>query len=83
MEDSLKIPVTYKGEELEFDAKLVPYGYIHRLLIDVEGIEVYFEPDEDRQYRAILSDEALSKNLTPNIELIKLIVEVLNQIGKS
>ena len=78
MEEGLKIPVTYKGEEVEFIAKLIPYGFTHRFAVDIGGIEVYFEPDEDREYRAILSDDALAKFRMPNVELIKLIAQVLN-----
>ncbi|HEY0056874.1 MAG TPA: hypothetical protein VGB63_16100 [Pedobacter sp.] len=82
MDDVLKIPIDYKGEELEFEAKLIPYGYIHRLVVEIEGIEVHFEPDEERQYRAILSDSALEKNLVPDVHLIKKISEVLNNLEK-
>jgi hypothetical protein len=82
MDESLKIPVEHKGEELEFEAKLIPYGYIHRIAVDIEGVEVYFEPDEERQYRAILSEEATEKDIVPNVELLKKIAEVLNSLGK-
>jgi hypothetical protein len=81
MDEVLRIPVEYKGEEIEFEANLIPYGYIHRLVVDVEGVEVHFEPDEERQYRAILSDRAIEKNLVPNVELVKKIAEVLNKIN--
>jgi hypothetical protein len=80
MDDVLKIPVEYKGEELEFEARFIPYGYIHRIVVSVEGVKVYFEPDEERQYRAILSDEANKKGIVPNVELIKVIAEVLNKV---
>jgi hypothetical protein len=82
MDDLLKIPIEYKGEEIEFEAKLVPYGYIHRLVVNIEGVDVHFEPDEERQYRAILSDEANEKGIVPNVELIKKIAEVLNNLAK-
>jgi hypothetical protein len=48
----------------------------------VEGVKVYFEPDEERQYRAILSEEANEKGIVPNVELIKMIAEVLNNLAK-
>lgn len=73
MEEGFKLPVTYKGEEREFDAKLIASGYTHKFHVDIEGVGVFFEPDEERQYRAILDHEAIEKNLKPNADLIQLI----------
>ncbi|HEY0055274.1 MAG TPA: hypothetical protein VGB63_07955 [Pedobacter sp.] len=81
MDELLKIPIEYKGEEIEFEAKLILYGYIHRLVVDIEGVEIHFEPDEERQYRAILPDAAIEKNQLPNVELVKKIAEVLNKVS--
>lgn len=40
MEDTFKIPVTYKSKELEFDAQLLQLGYTRKIQVDVSGIIV-------------------------------------------
>jgi hypothetical protein len=72
--------VTYKNEELELVAKLITTGYIHKFHVDIQGTGVYFEPDEERHYRAILDEEAIEKNLKPNVELIKLISNKIEEL---
>jgi hypothetical protein len=37
MDDSFQIPVTYKGEDLLFNASLKVYGYVHKIEVDVAG----------------------------------------------
>lgn len=63
--DPLLLPVDYNGEELEFEVK-IQQGYVPRIEITIEGIPVIFEPDNDEQYRAIVSPEQMhqSKHLT-------------------
>ena len=60
MDEPFLIPVNYKGIEWEFEATLQIFGYTHRFNVLVEGTEVIFERDEEGQYRAILSQEALA-----------------------
>ncbi|HEY1022013.1 MAG TPA: hypothetical protein VGE06_06855, partial [Flavisolibacter sp.] len=54
MEDVFDLPVLYKDEALLFPARLQQTGYTHRFEVDVYGTTVYFEPDEERNYRAVL-----------------------------
>lgn len=60
MDEPFLIPVSYKGKEWEFEATLQILGYTHRFNVLVEGAEVIFERDEEGQYRAIVSQEALA-----------------------
>ena len=64
MEDEFELPVLYKEEELLFPARLQQTGYTHRFEVDVYGTRVYFEPDEERNYRAVL-DPAQLENTVP------------------
>ena len=74
MEDSFAFPVQYKGEEILFPASLQQTGYTHRFEVDVYGTPVYFEPDEERSYRAIVDPEstghraARAEIMPPNLE---------------
>lgn len=54
MTEPFIITVTYKGEERNFEAQLQTSGYTHRFIVGVEGIEVFFEWDEEGRYRAVI-----------------------------
>ncbi|HEX8314270.1 MAG TPA: hypothetical protein VF609_04725 [Flavisolibacter sp.] len=78
MNDSFELPVMYKGEELMFPAQLVQLGYLHQFKVDVFGEEVIFEPDEERNYRAIIDPAKLNKKIT--MELIRAMAETIQEI---
>lgn len=74
MEESLfYLDIPYKGYERRFKAKLIVSGYTHKFYVDVEGVGVLFEPDEQRRYRAVLDNKALEKNRIPDEELTMLV----------
>ena len=62
MEDSFEIPVLYKGKELTFPARLLPFGYTYKIEVDVYGTPVYFERDEQREWRALAEPADLEKS---------------------
>ena len=64
MDDLLVLPVEYRGESLEFETRIFSYGYTYRVEVDIDGFKVLFEPDEERNYRAISSTEQIDKNET-------------------
>lgn len=72
MEEGFKLPVVYKGQEREFEATLITTGYTHRFHVDIDGVGLYFEPDEERNYRAILDEKAIAEQLRPNVDLVRL-----------
>ena len=80
MDEGFELPVTYKGEELQFPAQLLQTGYTHQFKVDVYGQEVLFEPDEERVYRAIIDPEKLNKQIS--IELLRAITESIEFIMK-
>lgn len=80
MDEPFELPVMYKGEELLFPAELKQVGYTHRFVIDVYGQEVYFEPDEERNCRAIIEEDKLNKQVST--ELLRAIAETIESIVK-
>lgn len=82
MEDTFEIPVTYKGQELHFAAQLQQLGYVHRFAVDVNGQEILFEPDEERNYRALMDSEQTGAHKPVNIELLQAIAEAIAAILK-
>lgn len=73
--ENFELPITYSGEERLIAATLSTRGYLHRITIDVEGVIVYFEPDEERNYRAVLAEATGNPKI--NTELVKAIIEAL------
>lgn len=73
MNEPFELPVWYKGEELLFPVQLKQAGYSHLIVVDVYGQDVVFEPDEERNYKAIVQAETLPKQVSP--ELLRAIAE--------
>jgi hypothetical protein len=80
MEDVFTITVPYKGEEREFEAQLQMTGYTHRFKVMIEGMEVHFEPDEERQYRAIIPPEQAHQSHKVDSALFQAVAATLHEI---
>ncbi len=76
MMDLSELPVEYKGEEILFPAELLPMGFTHKIKVTIKGTEILFEPDEERNYRAMITD--LEKFNNPHIDK-----ELLQEICKT
>jgi len=81
MNEAIEIPITYKGELLLLKARVIKYGYIHRIEVDVDGNSIIFEPDEERNYRVILDtgDDKKSKGI--DLELLKQIAKTIESLS--
>ena len=81
MDDPFEITVFYKGENLCFNARFIRYGYTHRIIVSLSGRDVVFEPDEEKNYRALVdpADTATSHKET-EIALLRAIAETIEQI---
>jgi hypothetical protein len=80
MEDLFSIDVDFGGKEYSFEARLVAIGYTHKICIVINGVEVTFEPDEERNYRAILNTSEQSSMKAVDIELIKAVGEKIQSL---
>ena len=81
MNEPFEITVSYKGENLSFNARLVPYGYTHRIIVSVSGREVVFEPDEERNYRAwVDAAESTITSKELDVALLRAIAETIEEI---
>ena len=81
MDEYFTIPVTYAGKELEFEARLLLQGYVHKIEIILDEIPVLFEPDEERNYRALVSPEQLEgKGKHLNKGVLEAIANVLHTL---
>ena len=82
MDDTIEILVNYKNKELIFEAKFLQFGYSYKFEIDVNGTTVFFEPDEERNFRAILDPLIEIRHNKIDLELIQAIAESLQAILK-
>jgi hypothetical protein len=83
MNDLFMIPVTYNGKELEFGGRMLIHGYIHRIEVIVDDIPVLFEPDEEQNYRALITVEQLDgKGQHLNKAILASIAGVLHSLSE-
>lgn len=82
MVEDFKIPVLYNNQRLNFPAQLVRYAYSYKIEVDVEGTMIYFEPDEERNWRALVGYEEIEVNRNLNRELLKAIATSIEEIVK-
>ena len=75
MNESFDIPVIYKDKELNFPARLLQFGYTYKFLVDINGIEVFYEKDDEGNFRAIVDPTKMDTN--------KLDVSLLQAIAAS
>lgn len=79
-DDNLEIPVTYNGQDLAFPAKLLLSGYTYKIQVEVNEELIMFEPDEEKNYRAILDDKQLEKEIKVDLELLRSIARVIESV---
>ena len=76
--ESIIVTVSKDGKPYEFEAKFSSSAYTYRFIIQMNDTEIYFEPDEERNLRAIVPGGV---NLTVSLkELLQLIGEQLQII---
>jgi hypothetical protein len=75
-EELFELPVEFGGSEVMLPARWVQMGYTYKIFVQVNDAEVVFEPDEERNFRAIIEKD-MDRNLSP--ELIKAIGQSLEK----
>ncbi len=80
MFDLFDLPVEYKGKEILFPAELLPMGFTHKIKVNVEGTDILFEPDEERNYRAVIANTDVERMATSNKDLLQLICRTLDDL---
>jgi hypothetical protein len=54
MTDQFDLIIDYRGEQKHFPANLLLQGYTHKFKVIIDAKEVFFEPDEEGSYRAVI-----------------------------
>jgi hypothetical protein len=83
MDDSFILTVNYKSEDADFNSWLLLQGYTHKIKVQIGETEVFFEPDEESNYRAVKMPWQEQKDLEKiDRHLISLIGKKIQQIVK-
>ncbi len=80
MDQFFELTVFYKGEQLHFTTNLIRLGYGHQFQVKVNNQKIFFEPDEENNYRAINYDSKKVNYKKIDLELLQLIAEALKSI---
>jgi hypothetical protein len=78
MEQTVEIPVTVRGTDRLFTARVQAWQYGLRFLVDIDDVEVVLERDDAGEFRAILPDGFTGK--LPDKEMISGIIDVLQAL---
>ncbi|HTN06519.1 hypothetical protein [Agriterribacter sp.] len=76
MGEKFELPVHYKGQDMLLPAELKAWKYSHSILVTLNDQTIIFEPDEERNYRALLQhmekppDLELIRSIAVSIELL-------------
>ncbi|WP_276482057.1 hypothetical protein [Paraflavitalea pollutisoli] len=79
MSETIVITVPYRGTDKEIELEWQPMGYTHRFKAQIDNVEVYFEPDEERNYRVVLPPDVLDSHAKINVELVQAVATVLQE----
>ncbi len=79
MEEGFDITVPYKNGEALVPVKLLPQGYTYKIEALVNGMVVWFEPDEERNFRAVLPPEGDGNASPPDGALLQAIATALQE----
>lgn len=80
--DEFELALKHKGKELLLPVRLMNYGTSYKLEVEIEGTNVLFEPDEERNWRALISYEDVLANKHMDKVLLELIANELSAILK-
>jgi hypothetical protein len=82
MEEAFELPVVFNNTEHHFPTRLLNYGYSYKLEVDIEGTKVLFEPDEERNWRALIAPEEINANKKITAALLEAIASSIEEILK-
>lgn len=80
MDEQFELPVEFKGQQLMLKASLQVIGYAHKFNVEVNGQNIMFEPDEERNYRAVIPYNDINNKIFIDKELVKVIAASIEEI---
>ncbi len=81
-EDQVLLTINFRGRSLEVPTVLRQFGYSYRIDVTISDSIVSFEPDEERNWRALVSYEDMQANKQLDPDLLRAIAEELTALAK-
>lgn len=78
MQELFELPVQFRDITIVLPAELTAWGYSHRISVTLQDQVIIFEPDEERNYRAVLPE---GQKPLP-LEMVTAIAESLESVFK-
>ena len=83
MEEGFELPVMHKGKEVLFPARLLMLGYIYKIEVEIHGVLVHFEKDDERNWRAIVADTSSGFENKIDKELVGDVIAAIEEVIES
>ena len=83
MPDPFELPVDFNGQELLFAAELQAVGYTHKIKVTIDQVDFFFEPDDEKNYRAIVALADQDKAQKTSRELLQAVSQTLHELFSS
>ena len=80
--DEFELALKFKGKDMLLPVKLMNFGRSYKLEVEIDGTKVLFEPDEERNWRAMISYEDVLANKSMDKGLLELIAGELASLLK-
>lgn len=82
MEDSFLLYVAVDGKEYQFPAAILETGYTVKVQVEINGSNIMFEPDEERNWRAVIPYEDAQANKKFDVAILKAVADILTEHTK-
>ena len=83
MEEGFELPVIYNGKEIFFPARLLRLGYIYKIEVDINGVLVHFEKDDERNWRALAIDPSSGFENKVDRNLLTAVIAAIEEVIQS
>ena len=80
MDEDFELPVNINGTEKIFQAKFLRSGYSYKIEVGTGEEVLLFEPDEERNWRAVLMPGSMDHAKTSHPDLYRSIAEALDRL---
>ena len=80
MNESFDLPVVFNNKEMLLPAQLHQYGYSFKIEVEVNGIAVFLERDEERNWRAMVEPSGVEMNSSLSKELLEAILTCIERV---
>ena len=81
-ETNFNLHVHYQDKDLIFPAQFLRTGYSYKIQVEVNGVIIDFEPDEERNWRALVAEDQEKYGNRTGVELLQAIAGALENLTK-